>query len=509
MKKITIVVMFITILSKILGFGRDIAMSSTYGVSAITDAFNLANTIPSSVLAVVGAALVTGIIPMLTRLSKESKERTNRFTSNVLNIMLVFCAVMMLIMFIVPEFVIFIFASKLSAEAVAYAVPFLRVISLGLFSIAIVQLGTGFLNVKKNFIIPALVTLPANIVIIAAIFLSRSTGNIMLLAYGQLAALLLQAVIIIVYMIKSDFKYYALIDFKDGDLRLMISLALPLLLSAFLGQFNDIVMKNYASGLHADGTGGYSYMTYATKLIGFVSGIFISAILNVTYPTIAHNVVEGDNKKINKSINDAVLMISVFVIPAMVGFVTLAHEIVEFVFLNGKMTPADIDIIVPIFIFDSLVLFAMAIRELLFRIHYAYHDMKSPVKNTVLVSITFVIGMFIFTRVFGYFGQPLAGLSFAYSLSAIIACFPIYKSAKRLIGKVYPQFIIRDLLKIIAASLIMGIVALLVKGPIAGFMPGKMGTIVVIAVAGLTYIIGLIALRTRFVLNLVGSFINR
>ena len=102
MKKMTVVVMFITILSKVLGFIRDITLSSNFGFGAVSDSFTLAITIPNSVLSIIGAVLVTGIIPMLTRILNEDEDRANRFTSNILNIMLLFCMVMMVLMFVLP-----------------------------------------------------------------------------------------------------------------------------------------------------------------------------------------------------------------------------------------------------------------------------------------------------------------------------------------------------------------------------------------------------------------------
>ncbi|WP_159648209.1 murein biosynthesis integral membrane protein MurJ [Erysipelothrix aquatica] len=503
MKKMTVVVMFITILSKVLGFIRDITLSSNFGFGAVSDSFTLAITIPNSVLSIIGAVLVTGIIPMLTRILNEDEDRANRFTSNILNIMLLFCMVMMVLMFVLPEFVIFLFASNLSHEAMLYAVPFLRVIAFGIFSIAIVQLGSGYLNVKKNFIIPALVSIPSNVIVIVAIIIANKSGNTLLLAYGQLAALIFQAAVIFIYMKKMGFDYRAVIDLNDKDLRLMVTLALPLLLSAVLGQLNDIIMKNFATVLVP--VGGYSYMSYATKLIGFVSGIFITAILNVSYPTIAQNVVNNDNKRLNKSINDAILMIFVFVTPAVVGFITLARPIIEFVFLSGEVTASDVNIIVPIFVADALVLLAMGMRELLFRIHYAYHDMKSPVRNTVFVTIVFIIGLIIFPFLFGKLGHPLAGLSFSYSVAALIAVVPLFKSAKKLIGKTYFKYIVKDMTKILLSALVMGVFLLLVKGPLLSVMPGRIGTLVAIVGAGIVYIVALIALRTRFALSLLSS----
>lgn len=502
MKKMTIVVIFITVIAKVFGFLRETILASFFGVGAITDAFNVASTIPSSVLSIVAAALVTGIIPMITRISSDGEDRVNYFTSNVLNIFLLFCAALMLVILAIPELVISVFAANLNQEALVYAVSFLRVISFGIFSVAFVQLGSGYLNVKRSFIVPASITIVSNLTIIITIIFASSINQPMLLAYGQLLAMVIQTVVVIVFMYRAGFKYKAVIDFNDKDLRVMIRLALPLLISAVLGQANDIIMKNVATVIY-DGDGAFTYMNLATRLTSFVSGIFITAILNVTYPTIAENVVEGNIKKINKSINESILMISVFVVPALVGFIALARGIVEIVYLRGLVTPADIDVIVPIFIFDALVLIALSVRELFFRIHYAYHDMKSPVKISVLVTGLFIIGLLIFPALFGRFGHPLAGIAFAYSIAAIIGCYPNYLSVKRLVGKLNLRPVVKDLSKIIISAAAMGVVLLLVKTPLVGLVGGTLGTFVSIVIGGLVYLVAIIGLKTNFVLQLI------
>ncbi|UPU39231.1 hypothetical protein MX850_12430 [Erysipelothrix sp. Poltava] len=172
MKKTTIIVMFIGVLSKVLGFIRDITLSSMFGMGAITDAFNASVAIPTVVLSVIGSALITGVIPMLTKISHEDKKRGDRFASNVLNIMIVFSLALSLFMFLVPEVVLKIVAGGFKGETLAYAVVFVRTLSLGVFSVAVMQLGTGYLNVKGNFVVPAMVTIPMNLIVIVGIAIS-------------------------------------------------------------------------------------------------------------------------------------------------------------------------------------------------------------------------------------------------------------------------------------------------------------------------------------------------
>lgn len=500
MKKTTILVMFIAILSKLLGFARDITLSSVLGINVTTDAFQAAISIPSTVLSVVGAALVSGIIPMLTRISKEDETRANNFTSNVMNIMLLAAAVLSIFMFVVPELVVKMIVWNMDAETLAIAASFVRIISFGTFSVSIVQLGTGYLNVMKSFLIPAFIGIPANFIIISAILLSSRTNKPVLMAYGQLIALLLQALITIFTMKKLGYKYRPIINLKDEDLRLMVYLALPLVISSTLGQVNGIVMKGYATKVHGD-AGAYSYMVNADKLIAFVQGVFTTSILSVSYPTITRAVVSKDNSEINKSISEAILMLVLLILPAMVGFVVLSREIVSFVYFRGKVTLADIDVLVPMFLFNSTVLLSHAIRELFYRISYAYQDMISPVKNTALFSIFFMTTMVFFANVFGNFGMPLAGLTFAFSISTFLTIIPMWFSLKKRHLKYLDiHNVLPDLSKMAISSVIMSVVILVTKN---FFGSNTSSLFIVIILAVITYGGSLLLLRTEFVLSLI------
>lgn len=508
MKKTTLLVMLVSIVGKVFGFLREALIVKFFADRAVTDAFQVAYTIPNAILSVVAAALVTGIVPMITKIGqKQGEEEVNKFTSNVLNIFSLICVVLTVFILLVPELFISLFANLENAgNALDYAIPFVRVIAFGMASISIVQLGMGYLNVKQNFLIPAGISIPSNTIIIIVMMLSSRLNQPMLLAYGQLIAMALQAFVIYFYMRKAGFKQDFSIDLKDENLRIMIGLALPLVLGSLMGQFNDIIMKREATSIY-EAAGAYTYMNSSAKLIGFVSGIFITSILNVTYPTISRNVVMGDTISVKKSINEAILMLMVFVLPAIVGFVTLAEGIVSVAY--GGFGIAEVAVVVPIFIAQTFNLIGVAIRELFTRVQYAYSDMKSSVFVVFLISLGFVISIKPLALLGSRFGMPLAGLAVSFSVFSILGIIPMYLATKKHVGKIPLGIIKKDLLKIVISSLLMGVVVLLLKNSVASLLGLKLGTLVTIVIGGIVYLAGLILFRTQFVLKLLYSIVNK
>ena len=508
MKKTTILVMFVTVIAKVFGFLRESFIVKFFPDRGITDAFQIAYTIPNAILAVIAAALVAGLVPMISKISEEDgEESADRFTSNILNIFSVVCIILNIFVLIFPEFFISLFASwESTSGAMVYASAFVRVISFGMVSIAVIQLGMGYLNIKRSFLIPAGISIPANIFILFMMFISAKINQPMLLAYGQLVALLIQALVIYLYMKRNGFKHSFKIDFKDEHLKIMLGLALPLVIGSFIGQLNDILMKREATAIYAK-AGAYTFMNNATKLAGFVSGIVITSIMSVTYPTIARNVVKGNVKEVRKSINDSILMLLVLVLPAVAGFTVLGEGIVSLAY--GGLTPTEVATVVPIFIFTSFNLIGVSIRELFTRVQYAYSDMKSSVFVLTGMSIAFVLTMRFFVGLTSQYGQPLAGIALTYSVYSILGVIPMYFAAKKHVGKIPLGIIKKDLIKIFISTLLMGASIILLKGTLMAFLGLKLGTVVLISVGGIVYLASLIALRTQFVLRVIYSVISK
>ena len=89
MKIATLQVMIITVVSKLLGFSRELVMSYVFGASSTTDAYLVSQTVPAVIFSLLSAGVATGFIPMYSRIRNENgRERADEFTSNVSNALL-------------------------------------------------------------------------------------------------------------------------------------------------------------------------------------------------------------------------------------------------------------------------------------------------------------------------------------------------------------------------------------------------------------------------------------
>jgi len=189
MKKTALLVMIITVLSKIIGFGREIVLSYVYGASAITDAYLISQTIPIVIFSFIGVGIATSFIPLYSRIFNEQGQlEANRYTNNLSNTLLLLASIIVVIVMLFTQPIVRLFASGFSGETLELAIRFTRVSVFGVYFTALLNIFAGYLRIHDNYIIPALVGLPMNLVIIASLFISIQT-NIYVMAIGSVLEL--------------------------------------------------------------------------------------------------------------------------------------------------------------------------------------------------------------------------------------------------------------------------------------------------------------------------------
>ncbi|AMC93494.1 hypothetical protein AOC36_05720 [Erysipelothrix larvae] len=496
MKKTTIIVMIVTIIAKIFGFLRDTLITTMFGVGSVSDAFTFAYSLPSMVFTVITATLVTGFIPMYSRVLREGKERANTFANNVFNILNLLAFVVGILFLLAPEFLVSVAATgfRNNPETLALATTFVRLMSFSIVGMAIAQIGTGYLNVHQSFIIPNLIAIPGNIIILICTVLAARTGQTWILGVGALSSYIFQGLIIFMQMRKVGFKYKPFIDFNDEHLKTMVTLSIPLLISALISTGNDMFTRSYATSIYDEGA--FTYITYASRLQSFVLGLFVNGILSVAYPTITTAVVEKKQDRLIHSINDAILMLSLFVFPAMVGMLLMSEDIVRFVYATNDMfTDQNVQMLATILIGYVVGIFFVAIRDLFSRIHYAFQDMKKPLIGSVIYIVFNITGCIILGSIFG-----LSGLALATSIASFISMLFLIWNAKTNLGILNLKPIRSDFSKILIASGLMGVTVYFVN-PLLQSQIGSQRIAVLgsIIAAVVVYLVAVLALRVQVV----------
>ena len=452
MKKTALLVMIITVLSKILGFGREVFLSYVYGASAITDAYLISQTIPTVIFSFVGAAIATGFIPLYSRiLNEQGQLEANKYTNNLSNALLLLASIIVAIVLLFTQSIVKIFASGFNGETLALAVAFTRISVFGVYFTALLNIFAGYLRIHDNYIMPALVGFPMNLVIIASLFISTKT-NIYVIAIGSVLATASQLLLLIPFVRKNGYRYHPVLNLKDDYIKTMIIIALPVIAGQSVDQINVLVDRTLASGI---AVGGISALNYANRLNGFVQGLFVASISTVLYPMISKMAAEDNMKGLKASISEAISVINLLVIPATIGAMIFSKEIVTLLFGRGAFTPEAIDMTGGALFYYSIGMIAFGLREILSRAFYALQDTKTPMINATIAVVINIILNIVLSKYLG-----IGGLALATSIAAIVGTLLLFITLRRKIGGFGLKEITKSFIKISIASILMGFIAL-------------------------------------------------
>lgn len=501
MKKTALLLMIITIVSKVLGFTREITLSFFYGASAISDAYLISLTIPTVIFSFIGTGISTGFIPMYSKITHQyGEDEGNRYTNNLVNILLGVCTVITIVGVFFTEPIVKLFASGFEGEVLALAIRFTRISLVGIYFTGLIYVFNGFLQIKGNYAAPALIGFPLNIVTILFIIIS-SKVNTVLLPLGSILAAAAQLLFLIPFLHRKKYKHRFVFNLKDQHIKNMLYLALPIIIGVSVNQINVLVDRTIASQL---AVGGISALNYANKLNGFIQGIFVISVSTAMYPLISKMAAEGNYNGLKKSIAEAIGSINLLVIPATIGAIIFAEPVVRLLFGRGAFDQQAISMTSVALLFYSIGMIGFGLREILSRAFYSMQDTKTPMINAAIALTINIVLNIILSRFLG-----IGGLALATSISAIFCTGLLFLSLRKKIGSFGMKEISISFLKILGASLVMGLIAKLAYNTLLQKISANLALIMSIGIGGLIYFIIIYFMKIDEVDTIISAVKNK
>lgn len=495
MKKIALLIMLITVVSKVFGFAREVTLSYYYGASELTDVYLISQTIPGSLFGFFGAAISTTFIPMYSKIKNDMGESSaDRFMSKLLNIVLVLAVLLIAVIYLQTPQIIKLFAIGFKGATLDLAVIFTRVSVIGVLATGTIAILTAYLQIKNRFVIPALIGLPMNLAVIAAIIISSKT-TVNILIWGSLTATFLQLLFILPSVFRLGYRHNLSLSFSDKYVKALIVLSLPVLLGSSVNQINTIVDRTLASSITI---GGISALNYATRLNGFVLGLLVSSIAIVIYPPISRMAAEGRREDMKILIKKSVISILILILPATVGSMVLSKPIVRMLFGQGVFDERATVLTSGALFFYSIGLAAFGVREVLLKAFYALQDTKTPMYNGALSVLINIILNIILARVMG-----LSGLALATSISAIVCSLLLLWSLRNKIGPLGLHEIFGSTIKSLIACAAMGVVVYVSYFRLTVNLGQTKGLLVSISLGVLSYCVLIIGINVPEVREIV------
>lgn len=415
----TAAVMLVIIGAKLLGMARDIVLANYFGTSAVSDAYFIAISVPATLFFIIGNAISTAHLPMYNKVKQErGVEAADRYSSNLTCAALAVCTVLILVLVICPRFVVRVFAAGFDEETVTLAAQLVQSSAVGLYFMVLVSVWSGYLQTRKNFMIPASVSVPRNIVIVLSIVAAAKTTNLLILGVGILAAYGAECLLLVPFIVRSGYRFKPRFERTNSDLQETLYLVLPMILSIGVGRINKIIDKSIASTITE---GGISALTYAATLNGAVQEVLVTGVIAILFANCSALVAAGEFRKVKEQLSRTMQALVTLLIPASVGVMILAEPIVAVIMHRGTFDQASLQMTAAALRCYTVGLVFLALRDTLVKMSYAYRDTKTTmITSTTSIGINIALNL-ILSRFFG-----LNGLAAATSIAACSECVMLY-----------------------------------------------------------------------------------
>ena len=486
MGQTTLILMIITVISKIFGFVRESVMAAYIGAGELKSIYTTAMSIPAVFTGIIVAGIKSAYIPVYSKVKNEKGEiQANKFTSNLLNILMVYGGISAILAFIFAKPISLLLSPDLSGESLALTANFTRIISMSIFPFLYSSVIDGLLNIKGNFFDPVIIEYIKNIIIVASIIWYSKNSNPYIIAVGTLIALYLQFIRYPFASRKIGFTHTKEINFKDPYIKYLMYMVVPIMFSSAANHLVLLVDNSMASAFF--GVDSISKIFYAKVMLGFISGVISLSISTVTFPEIAKIGQSGDKEKMSKSINSAIILSMVLVVPSIFGMMALSNPIIKLAFERNAFTAYDTRIVAQLVVSYGPYIIFITIQQLLSNAFYSVGDSKTPVVVTLILQAINILFNIILSKFFG-----LNGLAYSTVFANVVGSILMLYLFKKRFGKAFYAASILSIIKTVILSVIISIVAIFMYNKLISTHTLITSLFVSVLVAILIYIFGIV-----------------
>ncbi|MGL5086841.1 MAG: murein biosynthesis integral membrane protein MurJ [Clostridium sp.] len=460
--KATFIIMVVTVFTRCLGLIRDRMVGGTFGAGVETSAYIAAVSVSEAVFTIVGLAIATTFIPILSEIkSKESKEKMFEFSNNIITIIAMICIFLSTLGFIFAKDIVNLLFHKLDAETMELTISLTRISIINILFLCIKSCFASILQVCEDFVIPSILGLFFNLPIIIYLLLFTDVG-VVGLTIANVIGNFLSVIVQIPSMYKQGYRIRPYINLNDKRIKKILILIVPVIIGAGANSLNLIVDKSIASVFNE--IGGITIIDFAQKLVIFTNIAITTSIVSVVYPIMANKLNSGDEEGFLEHLCKGIVVIGLFLIPIMMAFVLLRVEVISIIFGVGEFNTKD-TILVTSTVFAAYALqlpFAGA-RDILNSSLFSMQKTKITAINGVIgVTINIVLSIILSKKI------GVAGIAIAASISAAVTAVLLFNSTRKLIGNFNVKPMLIKIFKICIASTIM-ITILFASGEIITF----------------------------------------
>lgn len=408
----------ITIISKFIGFFRDIIIAKYFGASLVSDAYFYAYQIPSVALLILGGVGGPFHSATVAVFSKFIDPCTNKPNEKAINLFRTFATISGLF-FIIISILVFAFSDVIiniiinggKPELISLASTYLKIMSPIMILGGIIGIYYGLLVSHKKFMLPNLSPTVMSLIIICAIIATRNHSTGLVLAVATTIGAFCQLVMQIPSVSELGYKFRPNFDFLNNiELNQIGELLFPAVLSSSIGQVHIYIDMFFASQLQE---GVWTAIGYANRVFQFPLGVLVTAFLVPLFPLFAKLVSQKEYGEVTYYFRKGIGMLNFLGVPVVFLIALLGFDGIRLVFERGAFDGHATVLVSEALFYLSLGLIPYVFRDSVTRVFYSFNDSKTP----FLIALTSILAKVFFNYIFiNVLGFGIGGITFSTTL---------------------------------------------------------------------------------------------
>jgi len=392
-------VSLLTLVSRVTGLVRDLLMASAFGVSGLTDAFNVAFRIPNLLRRLFAeGAFSQAFVPVLAASKARDGEAATRVLIDDVATALAWVLVATCVVGVVAApLLVLMLASGLDRSSFEAGVLMTRWMFPYIACMSLVALSAGILNTWKHFAVPAATPVLLNLAMIAAAwwgapwFGRLGIEPIYAMAVGVMLGGVLQLGVQVPAL-----KRRGLLPriglrparlrsaWRDAGVRQVLRLMLPALLGVGVAQLSLLINTQIASYLAA---GSVTWVWYADRLMEFPTALLGVALGVVLTPQLAAAHASGDAARYSQLLDWGLRLVLLLALPCAAALLVFGTPLIATLFHHGRFAGDDVQRVALALAGYGVGLLGLVAVKVLAPGYYASLDIRTPVKIAVMVLV--------------------------------------------------------------------------------------------------------------------------
>jgi putative peptidoglycan lipid II flippase len=503
-----------TVVSRVTGVLRDVAMATALGFALVSDAFSLGNSLPNIVyILVVGGALNAVFVPQLVRRMRDDEDGGAGYADRLLTLVGTVLLLLSIASVIAAPLIVDLYTpDDYPPEQLALATAFARLCLPQIFFYGAYTIISQVLNARGRFGPQMFAPIANNAVAIATFALFIGIGGaaaatdgqltsqqVWLLGVGTTLGVAVQALILVPVMWRSGYVWRPRFDWRGAGLGKAGGLAAWTIGLVLVNQAAYVVITRLAAQANVNAAGADAVAagltTYQKAHLVFVlpHSVITVSIVTALLPALSRIAHSGRLHQVGRDVGSAMRMVSAFVVPIAAVLMVASPGLAVLLFGYGAATAQQAALVGTVVAVFMIGLLPFTLFYVMLRGFYALEDTRTPFWLTVIFNVVMLALSIPLFAAANAGGAQVAMLALGYSLAYWVTFVVTWALLARRLGTLDSRRTIRSLVRIVVAGfltfgIVFGVQTLLVTYVTGGGPSDRLGVlvnVVTVSVVGL------------------------